>query len=80
MPTYDDVRNKRMQLLKNSDSEITDDMPAAMRQRWLDYRQRLRDWPSVMEALNIPGEFAYNMEPNDPGMDEDPDDGTLYTM
>ena len=35
---------------------------------------------AVMEALNIPGEFAYNMEPNDPGMDEDPDDGTLYTM
>jgi hypothetical protein len=80
LPTYDDVRNKRMQLLKNSDSEITDDMPAAMRQRWLDYRQRLRDWPSAMEDLNIPAEFAYNMEPHDPGMDEDPADGSLYDM
>jgi|TARA_B110000090_G_C13398676_1_gene452364 hypothetical protein len=78
-PTYDDVRYKRAQLMKNSDSEIVDDMPADMKQMWLDYRDKLRQWPNVMEAANVPAIFAYNMEPIDPGMASDPTDG-MYEM
>lgn len=61
--TWDDVRAKRNTFLKNSDSEITDDMPADLRAKWLDYRQRLRDWPKVMQDAGIPPLFAYYMEP-----------------
>ena len=37
-------------------------MPSALRAQWLDYRQRLRDWPTVMENAGVPAIFAYNME------------------
>ena len=67
--TWDDVRAKRNQFLKNSDSEITDDMPTDLRNQWLDYRQRLRDWPTVMQNANIPPLFAYYMEPIQVGAD-----------
>lgn len=80
VPTYDDVRAKRKQLIKNSDSEVTDDMPQALKDKWNDYRQRLRDWPNVMEENNVPGWLAYNMEPIDPGSEEEPDDGSLITI
>lgn len=67
--TWDDVRAKRNQFLKNSDSEITDDMPAALRTEWETYRQRLRDWPTVMQNANVPPIMAYNMEPIQVGAD-----------
>tara|TARA_Y100000385_G_C12960177_1_gene579423 strand:+ start:92 stop:820 length:729 start_codon:yes stop_codon:yes gene_type:complete len=67
--TWDDVRAKRNQFLKNSDSEITDDMPTELRNQWLDYRQRLRDWPTVMQNAGNSPIFAYNMEPIQVGAD-----------
>lgn len=67
--TWDDVRAKRNQFLKNSDSEITDDMPAALRTEWETYRQRLRDWPTVMQNANVPPIMAYYMEPIQVGAD-----------
>jgi hypothetical protein len=33
--------------LTASDSKIADDMPAAVKQKWLDYRQALRDLPAT---------------------------------
>jgi hypothetical protein len=60
--TWDDVRAKRNQFLKNSDSEVTDDMPSVLRNQWLDYRQRLRDWPAAMQAAGNSPIMAYNME------------------
>ena len=38
------VRNN---MLAGSDSKIADDMPAATKQLWLDYRQELRDLPAT---------------------------------
>jgi len=80
--TWDDVRAKRNQFLKNSDSEITDDMPADLRTQWLDYRQRLRDWPTVMQNAGVSPLFAYYMEPIQVGADPetgmvDPDTDTV---
>lgn len=80
LPDWPDVRAKRMQLLKNSDSEIVDDMPAALKTKWQNYRQALRDWPSVMENAGIPAWAAYNMAPIDPASEEEPDTGDLITM
>lgn len=68
--TWADVRLKRDNFLKNSDSEITDDMPASLKAEWQNYRQRLRDWPSVMSNAGVPPLFAYYMEPIQVGADE----------
>lgn len=73
--TWDDVRAKRNQFLQNSDSQITDDMPADLRAKWVDYRQRLRDWPSVMQSNNISPLFAYYMNPIQ--VDADPETGEV---
>ncbi len=67
--TWDDVRAKRDSLLKNSDAEIVDDMPADLKNAWKDYRQRLRDWPNTMQSNGIPPLFAYYMEPIQVGAD-----------
>ena len=80
--TWDDLRAKRNQFLKNSDSEITDDMPTDLRNQWLDYRQRLRDWPTVMQNAGVPPLFAYYMEPIQVGADPetgmiDPDSDSI---
>ena len=80
LPDWPDVRAKRMQLLKNSDSEIVDDMPASLKTKWQNYRQALRDWPNVMENAGIPAWAAYNMQPIDPASEEEPDTGDLITM
>lgn len=71
LPNWDDVRAKRMQLLKNSDSEVTDDMPQELKDKWADYRQRLRDWPNIMQENNVPAWIAYNMEPIDPASEDE---------
>jgi len=49
---YDDLlkeemREERNQLLKDSDYTVLPDFPSANKQAWLDYRQQLRDFPSV---------------------------------
>jgi len=80
--TWDDVRAKRDTLLKNSDSEIVDDMPQALKDEWKDYRQRLRDWPNRMQSAGNSPLFAYYMEPIMPGADPvtgmiDPDTTTV---
>ena len=67
--TWSDVRAKRDMLLKNSDSELVDDMPADLKNQWKDYRQRLRDWPNAMQSANIPPLFAYYMQPIQVGAD-----------
>jgi len=80
LPDWDDLRAKRDQFLKNSDSEITDDMPADLRQKWLDYRQKLRDWPTDMQNAGNPAWAAYNMEPIDPASEIDPPDEAPITI
>ena len=71
--TWDDLRAKRATFLKNSDAEVTDDMPQSLKDKFTVYRQRLRDWPNVMQAAGIPVKFAYKMEPIDPASETPPD-------
>ena len=41
------MREERNQLLKESDFTSLPDFPSTNKQEWLDYRQQLRDFPSV---------------------------------
>jgi len=41
------MREERNQLLKESDYTVLPDFPSLNKQSWLDYRQQLRDFPSV---------------------------------
>jgi hypothetical protein len=41
------MREERNQLLKESDYTVLPDFPTSNKQAWLDYRQQLRDFPSV---------------------------------
>ena len=77
VPDWPDVRAKRMQLLKNSDSEIVEDMPTELKTKWQNYRQALRDWPATMINAGIPAWAAYNMEPIGPANEVEPDDTGL---
>lgn len=45
-PSMDDIRRARNGLLENCDQKISEDMPADLKQKWLDYRQKLRDIPA----------------------------------
>ena len=55
---YDDLskeemRMERNQLLKESDFTVLPDFPTANKQAWLDYRQELRNFPSVW-SVGVP--------------------------
>jgi len=55
---YDDLlkeemRMERNKLLKESDYTVLSDFPTANKQAWLDYRQQLRDFPSVW-SVGVP--------------------------
>ena len=43
----DEMREQRNKLLKDSDYTVLLDFPTENRQAWLDYRQQLRDFPSI---------------------------------
>ena len=43
----DEMREERNTLLKESDYTVLPDFPTSNKQAWLDYRQQLRDFPSV---------------------------------
>ena len=45
--TWDDVLNARNGALTTSDGRIAPDMPDALKQKWIDYRQSLRDFPTT---------------------------------
>jgi hypothetical protein len=45
---WSDILNARNGQLTASDGRIAPDMPAALKQQWVDYRQLLRDYPSTM--------------------------------
>ena len=45
IPSDDFIRSRRDSLLAKSDGKIAPDMPEALKQQWLSYRQKLRDLP-----------------------------------
>ena len=66
------VRNNA---LAGSDSKIADDMPAATKQKWLDYRQALRDLPATFGHGTAEEFPAYMVNfPVEPGADIAPID------
>ena len=64
--TWDDIRNHRDRMLTNSDSQLAEDMPESLKDKWKEYRQRLRDLPAVMQENNVPPSVAYYMFPEIP--------------
>jgi len=71
--TWDEIREIRDQLLNDTDAKVGgDDMPADMTQMWKDYRTRLRDLPSTLQALNYEPWQAAMMFPNYPKDMKDP--------
>ena len=66
MLTWDDIREHRDRMLRNSDSALAEDMPESLKEQWKTYRQKLRDLPAVMQAANVPPSIAYYMFPEQP--------------
>jgi hypothetical protein len=44
-------RSERNSRLSASDSKLAIDMPESLKQEWMEYRQKLRDWPSDWEGV-----------------------------
>jgi hypothetical protein len=64
--TWDHIRSHRDLLLQNSDSQIAEDMPQELKDAWIEYRQKLRDLPSVMQNAGVEPNIAYYMFPQQP--------------
>lgn len=69
LPDWNFVRKHRDMLLKNSDSELADDMPESLKTEWRKYRQLLRDLPTVMQENNVPPHVSLFMFPKVPFSD-----------
>ncbi len=72
--TWDMVREHRNGVLQNSDGQIAEDMPAALKEEWKVYRQQLRDLPSKMQAASVHPNVADMMFPIEPGFTDPPTD------
>jgi|LWDU01.1.fsa_nt_gi hypothetical protein len=67
------VRSNRNSVLEACDNMIAEDMPEAVKQQWMDYRQKLRDLPA--NWANVPNEFiAFPDAPDGKGYDCEYDD------
>lgn len=64
--TWDMIRDHRDLMLTQSDTSIAEDMPQELKDAWMDYRQKLRDLPAVMQAAGVPPAIAYYMFPETP--------------
>tara|TARA_B100000287_G_scaffold103431_1_gene95647 strand:- start:15291 stop:16163 length:873 start_codon:yes stop_codon:yes gene_type:complete len=65
-PDVTDLRMARDKMLVSSDSSITSDMPTTLSDKVKTYRQKLRDWPTLIETNGIPAAVALKMEPIHP--------------
>ena len=66
--TWDLVRAKRNHALGESDNSVNEDMPADLKDKWLDYRKKLRDLPA--DWADVPVDLI--REPRAPD-DDSPD-------
>jgi hypothetical protein len=64
--TWDDIRERRDQILAGTDGRINDDMPVEMIETWKNYRQVLRDFPATMQNAGVEPNIAYYMLPDEP--------------
>ena len=59
------IRRERNSMLSASDGKIAPDMPEEMKQKWLDYRQKLRDLPA--DWADVPNFLIqFPRDPDDP--------------
>lgn len=75
--TWDEIRAKRDGILESSDSRVTSDMPTALQDAWKEYRQKLRDFPEIMQANGVTPNWAYYMFPEDPNAHKEPINGPI---
>lgn len=75
--TWEMLRAKRNAMLESCDSRTSTDMPADLLETWKVYRQKLRDFPVVMQANNVPPNIAYYMFPEQPQPSSDPAAGAF---
>lgn len=61
-----DLRIHRNSMLASSDAAIGPDMPTSMVDAYKTYRQKLRDWPELVETHGIPAHIAAKMQPIHP--------------
>ena len=73
--TWEHVRKHRDSVLSNSDGQIAEDMPDALKDQWKAYRQSLRDLPNKMIAAGVHPNFADLMFPMEPGFQNPPHQG-----
>ena len=72
--TWQEVRDVRDQELHDTDAKVGQtDAPDSIQQGWLNYRQKLRDLPSVMESRGYEPWQAVMMFPIAPKDMRDPD-------
>ena len=72
--TWQEVRDVRDQELHDTDAKVGQtDAPQSIQQGWLDYRQKLRDLPALMEARGFQPWQAVQMFPIPPKDMRDPD-------
>ena len=64
--TWDEIKEHRNQLLRNSDSQLAEDMPENLKNEWKAYRQKLRDFPAVMQSNGVEPSIAMFMFPDQP--------------
>ena len=60
-PTWDQIRNRRDELLKETDWAALPDVNVSTKQSWLTYRQALRDIPTTFKT---PEEVVWPEPPN----------------
>ena len=66
--SWDDVRMVRNKMLAGADGKISEDMPQHMKDAWMEYRQKLRDLPTVL--AHLPPWVAGHMFPEEPKFDQ----------
>lgn len=67
LPDWDYVRTKRNKMIEACDGKIGLDMPQSLKDKWLLYRQRLRDLPEALK--DVPPWIVLKMLPRSPDDD-----------
>jgi hypothetical protein len=76
--TWNDIRNHRDGMLSSSDGKVTEDMPEGLKTEWKEYRQKLRDFPQIMEDAGVEPNIAFYMFPENPDSKQPPENGGKF--
>lgn len=76
LPDWNFVRAKRNKEITKSDGRIGEDMPQVLKDKWIAYRQLLRDLPDALK--DVPPWIALKMFPVDPDNENPAVSGGVY--